>query len=79
MTPPDYAWHFTPGSAFAHRVVACDPFVCLGEGEAEPFTVAVEPGRYRAEAAVATLARAGSAPDPRRIPTRTPESPRHAW
>ncbi|MET9841654.1 DUF4241 domain-containing protein [Streptomyces virginiae] len=85
MTPPDYAWHFTPGSAFAHRdgetgtlapvligevtlptgrVVACDPFVCMGEGEAEPFTVAVEPGRYRAEAAVATLARAGSAPDP---------------
>ncbi|MFB6695635.1 MULTISPECIES: DUF4241 domain-containing protein [Streptomyces] len=85
MTPPDYAWHFTPGSAFPHRdgdtgtlapvaigevtlptgrVVACDPFVCLGEGEAEPFTVTVEPGRYRAEAAVATLARAGAAPDP---------------
>ena len=31
------------------------PFVALGRGESEPFTVAVEPGRYRVEAAVATL------------------------
>ncbi|WP_372344048.1 DUF4241 domain-containing protein [Streptomyces sp. KL116D] len=38
------------------RVVACDPFVALGAGESEPFTVTVEPGRYRVEAAVATLA-----------------------
>ncbi|MER7641919.1 MULTISPECIES: DUF4241 domain-containing protein [unclassified Streptomyces] len=37
------------------QVVACDPFVCLGGGEVEPFTVTVEPGRYRVEAAVATL------------------------
>ncbi|MFC9823275.1 hypothetical protein ACFWG6_05320 [Streptomyces erythrochromogenes] len=61
MTPPDYAWHFTAGSAFAHdngttgtlapvviggdvtlptgRIVACDPFVLLGSGDAEPFAV----------------------------------------
>lgn len=37
------------------QVVACDPFVGLGQGEAEPFTVAVDPGHYRVEAAVATL------------------------
>jgi len=37
------------------QVVACDPFVSLGRGETEPFTVSVEPGRYRVEAAVATL------------------------
>jgi hypothetical protein len=37
------------------HIVACDPFLCLGHGEAEPFTVAVAPGRYRVEAAVATL------------------------
>ncbi|MFJ5307830.1 DUF4241 domain-containing protein [Streptomyces sp. NPDC088350] len=37
------------------QVVACDPFVCLGGGEAEPFTVAVAPGHYRVEAAVATI------------------------
>ncbi|MFJ9941789.1 DUF4241 domain-containing protein [Streptomyces erythrochromogenes] len=78
MTPPDYAWHFTPGSAFAYengttgtlvpvvigdvtlptgRIVACDPFVLLGSGDAEPFAVTVAPGRYRAEAAIATLVR----------------------
>jgi len=37
------------------QVIACDPFVGLGQGEAEPFTVAVTPGHYRVEAAVATL------------------------
>ncbi|MFJ5533688.1 DUF4241 domain-containing protein [Streptomyces sp. NPDC093261] len=37
------------------RVVACDPFVCLGQGDIEPFTVSVAPGRYRVDAAVATL------------------------
>ncbi|MDQ0810949.1 hypothetical protein QFZ63_002663 [Streptomyces sp. B3I7] len=37
------------------QVVACDPFVSLGRGETEPFTVSVEPGRYSVEAAVATL------------------------
>ncbi|MFI9175193.1 DUF4241 domain-containing protein [Streptomyces lincolnensis] len=50
------------------RIVACDPFVRLGEGDAEPFTVAVEPGRYRVDAAVATLTR----PD-----RPTPDSPHH--
>ncbi|MET9789173.1 DUF4241 domain-containing protein [Streptomyces canus] len=39
------------------RVVACDPFVYLGSGDIEPFTVSVPPGRYRVEAAVATLGR----------------------
>jgi len=50
------------------RVVACDPFVYLGQGDNEPFTVAVEPGRYRVEAAVATLTRPGATPsgDPHR-------------
>lgn len=37
------------------RVVACDPFVALGRGEAEPFAAEVAPGRYRVECAVATL------------------------
>ncbi|MER5947894.1 DUF4241 domain-containing protein [Streptomyces sp. NPDC001904] len=37
------------------RVVASDPFLTLGGGECEPFTVGVEPGRYRVDAAVATL------------------------
>ncbi|MFJ4685674.1 DUF4241 domain-containing protein [Streptomyces sp. NPDC091377] len=41
------------------RVVACDPFVSLGTGAVEPFTVTVTPGRYRVEAALATL----TAPD----------------
>uniref|UniRef100_A0AAU2V343 DUF4241 domain-containing protein n=1 Tax=Streptomyces sp. NBC_00003 TaxID=2903608 RepID=A0AAU2V343_9ACTN len=41
------------------RVIACDPFVSLGAGEAEPFTAQVEPGRYRVDAAVATLVREG--------------------
>lgn len=41
------------------RIVACDPFVYLGQGEIEPFTVTVEPGRYRVEAAVATLTEPG--------------------
>lgn len=45
------------------RVVACDPFVQLGTGECAPFTVTVEPGRYRVEAAVATLTDPGE-PDP---------------
>ncbi|GGL96833.1 hypothetical protein GCM10010129_45760 [Streptomyces fumigatiscleroticus] len=44
------------------QVVACDPFVYLGTGDIEPFTVTVEPGRYRVEAAVATLTRPGEAP-----------------
>ncbi|WP_327416628.1 DUF4241 domain-containing protein [Streptomyces sp. NBC_01233] len=47
------------------RVVACDPFVCLGEGEAEPFSVVVDPARYRAEAAIATLVRLGVPEGPR--------------
>ncbi|MEV7727759.1 DUF4241 domain-containing protein [Streptomyces sp. NPDC087917] len=37
------------------RVTACDPFIGLGAGEAEPFTAAVAPGRYRVETAIATL------------------------
>ncbi|MGW4513090.1 DUF4241 domain-containing protein [Streptomyces sp. NPDC004393] len=37
------------------RVVACDPFVYLGQDDMEPFTVSVAPGRYRVDAAVATL------------------------
>ncbi|MFE5189618.1 DUF4241 domain-containing protein [Streptomyces sp. NPDC056628] len=50
------------------RVVACDPFVYLGTGDIEPFTVTVAPGRYRVEAAVATLTSPGEAPsdDPHR-------------
>lgn len=41
------------------RVVACDPYIHLGTGDIEPFTVAVEPGRYRVEAAMTTLTRPG--------------------
>lgn len=44
------------------RVVACDPFVYLGSGDIEPFTVTVAPGRYRVDAAVATLTRPGEPP-----------------
>ncbi|MFF3211560.1 DUF4241 domain-containing protein [Streptomyces sp. NPDC002886] len=44
------------------RVVACDPFVYLGSGDIAPFTTQVPPGRYRVEAAIATLARPGEAP-----------------
>ncbi|MCD9876669.1 DUF4241 domain-containing protein [Streptomyces guryensis] len=44
------------------RVVACDPFVCLGSGDIEPFTVTVDPGRDRVEAAVATLTRPDEPP-----------------
>ncbi|MET8770631.1 DUF4241 domain-containing protein [Streptomyces sp. NPDC004658] len=44
------------------RVVASDPFVTLGSGDVEPFTATVEPGRYRVEAAVATLTRPGEPP-----------------
>jgi hypothetical protein len=44
------------------HVVACDPFVYLGQGDSEPFTVAVAPGRYRVDAAVATLTRPGEPP-----------------
>ena len=47
------------------RVVACDPFVYLGTGDIEPFTVTVAPGRYRVEAAVATLTRPDEAPSDR--------------
>ncbi|WP_307839690.1 DUF4241 domain-containing protein [Streptomyces sp. MBT49] len=47
------------------RVVACDPFVYLGSGDVEPFTVAVEPGRYAVDAAVATLVRPGAEPESR--------------
>ncbi|MFI5805404.1 DUF4241 domain-containing protein [Streptomyces sp. NPDC051561] len=45
------------------RVVACDPFTCLGTGEAEPFTAEVAPGRYRVDAAVATLTGEGEDPE----------------
>ncbi|AWW37362.1 MULTISPECIES: DUF4241 domain-containing protein [Streptomyces] len=41
------------------QVVACDPFVYLGSGDVEPFTATVAPGRYRVEAAVATLGEPG--------------------
>lgn len=44
------------------HVVACDPFVHLGSGDIEPFTVTVDPGRYRVEAAVATLTRPDEPP-----------------
>ncbi|MEW2132176.1 DUF4241 domain-containing protein [Streptomyces sp. NPDC005435] len=44
------------------RVVACDPFVCLGTGDIDPFTAEVEPGRYRVEVAMATLTQPGEAP-----------------
>ncbi|MEU6061470.1 DUF4241 domain-containing protein [Streptomyces sp. NPDC047097] len=44
------------------RVTACDPFVSLGTGEAEPFTAAVPPGRYPVECAVATLTHPGQEP-----------------
>ncbi|MEU6487685.1 DUF4241 domain-containing protein [Streptomyces sp. NPDC046887] len=44
------------------QVTACDPFVSLGTGEAEPFTAAVPPGRYAVECAVATLTRPGEEP-----------------
>ncbi|MER5583425.1 DUF4241 domain-containing protein [Streptomyces asoensis] len=47
------------------QVVACDPFVYLGSGDVEPFTVAVEPGRYAVDAAVATLVRPGAEPESR--------------
>ncbi|MEJ8642330.1 hypothetical protein WKI68_14595 [Streptomyces sp. MS1.HAVA.3] len=92
MTPPDYAWHFTPGAAFAYedgmtgtlapvvigdvtlptgRVVACDPFVYLGSGDIEPFSVAVDPA--------GTGPRLPSprwcVPASRRAPARTPGSP----
>ncbi|MFF5974646.1 DUF4241 domain-containing protein [Streptomyces sp. NPDC012769] len=46
------------------RLVACDPFVSLGHGESEPFTVTVAPGRYPVQAAVATLVDPGEEPDP---------------
>jgi len=39
------------------RVVACDPFVYLGAGDIEPFTVTVEPGLYPVQAAIVTLTR----------------------
>ncbi|MBO1335883.1 DUF4241 domain-containing protein [Streptomyces sp. VRA16 Mangrove soil] len=44
------------------HVVAGDPFIALGSGECEPFSVAVEPGRYRVDAAVATLVTPGEPP-----------------
>ncbi|MFD5402849.1 DUF4241 domain-containing protein [Streptomyces griseorubiginosus] len=44
------------------QVVASDPFVYLGSGDIEPFTVSVPPGRYRVEAAVATLGRPDEPP-----------------
>ncbi|MET8811942.1 DUF4241 domain-containing protein [Streptomyces sp. NPDC004549] len=44
------------------RVIACDPFVCLGTGDIEPFTVTAEPGRYRVEVAMATLTQPGEEP-----------------
>ncbi|UQX03170.1 DUF4241 domain-containing protein [Streptomyces sp. RerS4] len=44
------------------QVAACDPFIGLGAGEAEPFTVRVAPGRYRVEAAIATLTTPGEPP-----------------
>ncbi|MFF3622259.1 DUF4241 domain-containing protein [Streptomyces sp. NPDC002467] len=46
------------------RVVACDPFVYIG-GDPSAFTAQVEPGRHRAEAAMATLTGPGEpAPAP---------------
>ncbi|MDN3025096.1 DUF4241 domain-containing protein [Streptomyces sp. S.PB5] len=47
------------------HLVACDPFVYLGSGDIEPFTVTVAPGRYRVEAAVATLTRPDEPADAR--------------
>ncbi|WP_256104915.1 DUF4241 domain-containing protein [Streptomyces sp. ODS05-4] len=47
------------------QVTACDPFVSLGQGEAEPFTATVPPGRYAVECAVATLTRPGQEPGER--------------
>ncbi|MFI8914035.1 DUF4241 domain-containing protein [Streptomyces sp. NPDC053513] len=47
------------------RIVACDPFVNLGTGDVQPFTVEVAPGRYPVQAAVATLLRPGAEPGPR--------------
>ncbi|TCR18793.1 DUF4241 domain-containing protein [Streptomyces sp. BK205] len=44
------------------QVVASDPFVYLGSGDIAPFTVSVPPGRYRVEAAVATLSRPDEPP-----------------
>ncbi|MBL1085073.1 DUF4241 domain-containing protein [Streptomyces actinomycinicus] len=44
------------------RLIACDPFISLGHGENEPFTATVAPGRYRVEAAVATLTRPDEPP-----------------
>lgn len=44
------------------RVVACDPFLHLGSGDVEPFTAEVAPGRYRVDAAVATITRPGDEP-----------------
>ncbi|MFF8608185.1 DUF4241 domain-containing protein [Streptomyces sp. NPDC015346] len=46
------------------RVVACDPFVYLGSGDIEAFTVGVAPGRYPVQASVATLVRPGVEPGP---------------
>ncbi|MGW6705610.1 DUF4241 domain-containing protein [Streptomyces sp. NPDC054956] len=51
------------------RVVACDPFVYLGSGDIGAFTTQVPPGRYRVEAAMATLTRPGE-PTPARPHTR---------
>ncbi|OKK06732.1 hypothetical protein AMK26_12155 [Streptomyces sp. CB03234] len=44
------------------RVVACDPFVCLGTGDTEPFTAEVTPGRYAVEASVVTITVPGEPP-----------------
>ncbi|MFV0127588.1 DUF4241 domain-containing protein [Streptomyces sp. HMX112] len=44
------------------RLVACDPFVALGSGEAEPFTAAVPPGRYPVDLSVVTITRPGEPP-----------------
>ncbi|MFI1659607.1 DUF4241 domain-containing protein [Streptomyces sp. NPDC020472] len=48
------------------RLVACDPFVYLGTDGAEPFTVEVDPGRYRVDAAVATPVYPSDRPETRR-------------
>ncbi|MEV5974465.1 DUF4241 domain-containing protein [Streptomyces sp. NPDC051921] len=67
------------------RLVACDPFVYLGTGDAEPFTVEVSPGRYRVDAAVATLVdpqdRPGTRPHTRIAAARlvVRDTPAAAW
>ncbi|MEE1756990.1 DUF4241 domain-containing protein [Streptomyces sp. SP18CS02] len=46
------------------RVVASDPFISLGAGEAEPFTAEVAPGRYPVEIALVTITQPDEAAPP---------------